>query len=396
MNMPESKVLFYFDSPFYSGAEMQAVRNARFLIKSGVQVTVCFRDSGNLGLKLREKLQGEFVTFHKFPSPSIKGGKFRKVLNNRLMFLLVFFWARKILGSNNASVIHVNNGGYPGAVGSRAFALASVLYSAESRLVFSVNNLAVPYVSVSRLLQLPVDWILSKSKIHWVTASRAASSRLAQVLRLREGFVHVIPNGIGPVICTCVSGSEFYGLPGGSESLVVCQIGHLEKRKGQGVLIEAVSTLLDEGRLKENWIFVLEGEGPMKHELEAQIIELGVSQYVFLVGSVSCVHHLLKRCVVLAHPSISNEDLPNVISEAMSEGIPVIASDVGGIKDQVVPSETGFIIQPGDHYALSDALFSMLSNEALRTKLGAGAFERFKGHFTESKAIEKYRLLYFN
>jgi glycosyltransferase involved in cell wall biosynthesis len=175
----------------------------------------------------------------------------------------------------------------------------------------------------------------------------------------------------------------------------VCQIGHLEKRKGQGVLIESVRALRDQGRLKENWLFALEGEGPMVQDLEKQIIQEGLSKQVFLIGSVSCIYHLLKRCDVLAHPSISNEDLPNVISEAMSEGIPIVASDVGGIKDQVVPSETGFIIQPGDHHALSEALYSVLSNDTLRTKLGEGAFERYKSNFTEPTAIDKYRLLYF-
>jgi glycosyltransferase involved in cell wall biosynthesis len=312
------------------------------------------------------------------------------------MFFLVFYWARSVIRENKARVIHVNNGGYPGAVGSRAFALASILYSPESRVVFSVNNLALPYSTITRLLQLPVDMLLAKSRIRWVTASSAASSRLARVLGLREDFVNVIPNGIGPLSCTCKSGSEIPELPGDSKSLVVCQIGHLEKRKGQKVLIEAVGVLRDQGRLEENWIFALEGEGPMVHDLEKQIIQEGLSKQVFIIGSVSCVYHLLKRCDVLAHPSISNEDLPNVISEAMSEGIPVVASDVGGIKDQVVPSETGFIIQPGDYHALSDALYSMLSSEALRTKLGEGALERFKGNFTESTAIDKYRLLYFN
>jgi glycosyltransferase involved in cell wall biosynthesis len=390
------KVLFYFDSPFYSGAEMQAVRNAKALVGDGTDVTICFRNSGNLGETLMQKVIGTSVSFVEFPAPSNRGGVLRRIVNNRILFLLVLVWARGVLRQSDFDVIHINNGGYPGATGARAFALASLIYSKNARIVFTVNNLAVPFNSLGRLLQFPVDKILACSKIAWVTASHAASSRLSKVLGLNGKSSSVIPNGIGTITCTCSSESEIFELPVKLQDLVVCQIGHLEQRKGQRVLIDAVNILKEQARLPLNWRFFIEGSGPMLFELSELIKKYALSQQVSLVGRVSCIYHLLDRSDVLVHPSVSNEDLPNVISEAMSMGLPVIGSDVGGIKEQISHMSTGVVLEPGDSLGFSEAIHLVLSDSEFRAKLAKEGFSKYESRFTEERAIEKYRRLYFN
>jgi hypothetical protein len=84
-------VMFYFDSPFFSGAEMQAVRNARYLVRSGVPVRVCYRESGDLGQKLRDHLGGPETNFYTLGSESHRFGAVGRIILNRLTFIRVFF-----------------------------------------------------------------------------------------------------------------------------------------------------------------------------------------------------------------------------------------------------------------------------------------------------------------
>jgi glycosyltransferase involved in cell wall biosynthesis len=199
-------------------------------------------------------------------------------------------------------LLHINNGGYPGATGTRAFALASVLISPKTRKFFSVNNLAVDYKQPSRWLQAPLDFVLSKSDINWITASRAAATQLTQVLRLNRAKMHVVPNGISPLVCSCKDEIPLLPISTDMNTVTACQIGHLEKRKGQRVLIEALSLLREQGRLRPNWLFVLEGVGPTGEDLKRQISRAGLAPQVQLIGRANCVLHLLRHSQLLIHP----------------------------------------------------------------------------------------------
>lgn len=388
-------VMFYFDSPFFSGAEMQAVRNAQHLVRSGFPVRVCFRESGDLGEKLRDQLVGPGTNFYPWRSGAHRFGVVGRIIRNRLTFIRVFLWAINTLSKQKPAVLHINNGGYPGATGTRAFALASVLFSPKTRRLFSVNNLALDYKQPSRWLQAPIDFVLSKSDINWITASRAAATQLTKVLRLNSSKMHVVPNGISTLVCSCKDDIPTLPLLTDIDTVMACQIGHLEKRKGHRVLIEALSLLREQGQLPPNWLFILEGVGPTWEDLTRHISHAGLAPQVLLIGRANCVLHLLRQSQLLIHPSVSNEDLPNVISEAMSLGIPVIGTDVGGIPEQITNDETGLVVDPGDSKALAEAIDKLMTSQALRSKLGKEGFEKFQAKFSEKPAIQAYMRLYF-
>jgi len=400
MKSTQRKIMFYFDSPFYSGAEMQAVRNANDLVTAGHQAVIVYRNSGNLGDELRKRIKGPATLFFALGALrsklAVNPSPLSAFLREPFAFLASMIWAIRLVHRARPDVIHVNNGGYPGAVGARGFALGSSLLFPDTVVLFTVNNLAVPYSNPSRWLQAPIDFILGSSKIIWVTASRAAGSRLSKVIRLRENQLRVIRNGIDPLACTC-DGTHFDEHPKFNSAIIVAtQVGHLERRKGQLTLIEAINNLKVRNLLSPNWRFLLEGDGAMKRELQQKISEFGLENEVLLLGRVRCVFHLLSKTHVLIHPSSSNEDLPNIISEAMSFGLPVIGSDVGGIAEQIVNSVSGIIVPPSDLHTLADAIVSLMSSEPVRDKMGSMAFKRYLSHFSEGPALDAYRVLYFN
>lgn len=399
MKQSVEKILFYLDSPFYSGAEMQGVRNAKCLIDDGHSVAIAYRESANLGAELRMKLNSSNISFSSFGSPN-KGhmGRSNAVVQfvmDPWVVLRSFFWGMRVISKERPGVIHVNNGGYPGAAGSRGFALAAILFSSGARLIFTVNNQAVPYSNPSRWPQAPLDFLLSKSRINWVTGSLNAASTLSRVLRLKEGKVHPIRNGPQPK-CTCNGHDLDPSVEFDSFAVVALQAGHLEPRKGQLTLVEAVNELKESNRLPSNWIFVLEGDGAMKRELEEKIALYGLEHQVKLPGRVRCIFHLFLASNVFIHPSTFNDDLPNVVSEAMSLGLPVVASDIAGLPEQIVDGSSGILVKPGDYKMLSESVFRIMSNETLRHKMGSKASERYMSHFSDAIAVEAFRELYFS
>ena len=86
---------------------------------------------------------------------------------------------------------------------------------------------------------------------------------------------------------------------------------------------------------------------------------------------------------------VSNwEGLPLVVLEAMRAGLPVVASDVGGVGEAVVDGETGFLVPRGDGSLLKDRLRRLLADPGLRVQMGLAARKRYEEHFTVERMTE--------
>ena len=97
---------------------------------------------------------------------------------------------------------------------------------------------------------------------------------------------------------------------------------------------------------------------------------------------------------VLILPSVQDEDFPNVISEAMALGKPVIASRLAGTPEQVLDGDTGLLVDPYDVQQLAGAILQLASNPNLRESMGLAALQRFGNHFTSQIALSNYAKLY--
>jgi glycosyltransferase involved in cell wall biosynthesis len=88
------------------------------------------------------------------------------------------------------------------------------------------------------------------------------------------------------------------------------------------------------------------------------------------------------------------EGTPLVILEAMSMGIPVVATDVGGISEQVANGKTGIVVPPKDVNAIAEAVLYLLENDEIRKQYGIKARERIVKFFSLNKCVEEHKLLY--
>lgn len=151
-------------------------------------------------------------------------------------------------------------------------------------------------------------------------------------------------------------------LPGDRPRIVM--VGRLVNGKGHNVLLDATEMIHgDAGSI------CIVGEGPLRESLEKEILKRGLSDKVFLIGFRKDIPNILASSDILVLPSF-REGTPRVITEAMASGLPIIATDIAGIPEQVNDGVSGYLIPTGDSKALADRLSELLSNPKLRKSMG--------------------------
>ncbi len=156
-----------------------------------------------------------------------------------------------------------------------------------------------------------------------------------------------------------------------------------EPMKGPLNLTRAFSRLhLPNARLR------MAGAGSQTSQMETQIAELGLSDRCDLPGAYTNRKQKIAFYTsldVFVLPSLA-EGTPNCVIEAMSFGLPVIASSVGGVPEVVTP-DAGILVPPGDEVALAGALRKLAENKPLRLKMGQCARDRYEKLFTPERVL---------
>ena len=188
------------------------------------------------------------------------------------------------------------------------------------------------------------------------------------------------------------------------ESKRICFVGRLEEQKGLEYLVKA----LDVVRKKEEAVkLLLVGDGQLRSYLETLSAELKLQKHVFFVGTTDDVLSYYRTARIFVLPSIS-EGLPLSLLEAMSCGLPVVVTSVGGNKEIVAsqPGQegttgtnyeigiNGLVVEPRNVEALAEALLRLLEDEALSRRLGAESRKLAEKYFSQGKTVQDYLDLY--
>jgi len=158
------------------------------------------------------------------------------------------------------------------------------------------------------------------------------------------------------------------------QEIKIAFLGRICKRKGVFDLLEAFAHLAPEYQEKSK--LILAGIGEIE-EAKALAQRLEIKQHVTFPGWVDPDgrNKLLSDADVFLLPSY-NEGLPMAVLEAMSWGLPVVTTPVGGIPELITNKETGLLVNPGNIPQLAEALESLITNESLRLELGKAARKR--------------------
>ena len=135
------------------------------------------------------------------------------------------------------------------------------------------------------------------------------------------------------------------------------------------------------------------GDGEDRSRLEKQIADAKLQDHVSLAGFISHANQYLKALDVFVLPSLK-EGLPYVIMEAMAAGLPVIATNVGGMPDMIADGDVGILVPPKDSQALAKAIETLAANPEKRMALGMRAQETIKTKFAFHDMLNRTIQLY--
>jgi glycosyltransferase involved in cell wall biosynthesis len=142
--------------------------------------------------------------------------------------------------------------------------------------------------------------------------------------------------------------------------------------------------------------FVIAGEGELMSDLQKLAADLGIINDVHFIGRCDDVASLLFGSDVGVLTSKA-EGFANAILEYMAAGLPVVATDVGGVREAIVEDETGYIVRSGDHEKLADRIIQVLKDDDLAKRMGARGkalvAERFASELHLQNTLELYEEL---
>jgi glycosyltransferase involved in cell wall biosynthesis len=303
----------------------------------------------------------------------------------KLMFVFV---------RDRPDVLHINNGGYPGARSARAAACAGRICRIPMILMV-VNNLAVPTNSLTRQFDWPIDFLVRRSVSKFLTASTYANNSLVETLGLKSGQAQVIPNAVAIPNISETKTSIRERMACEPSTIVVGVVAILEERKGHQVLFDALLILLnDYPALADQLIVWIIGDGSLASSLMAAGKKIGNGELIRFLGYRYDYLNLVSAMDIAVLASISDEDSPLSTIEAMSLGIPVVVSDYGGLSDQVVNGENGLLFPVGDSPKLANALYTLINQKEIRITMGKTALATYHSNYSVNEFISSYLSLY--
>lgn len=405
------KVHYHSDCPFFAGCEnMLANFFNSETFRQAHLVSFSYRQSEPYAVGFRQRVRRDLAIYPvAFPDLSdfIKLPEGWPLLSKRLVMVflrslftgplliyeiaVLFRLFRKIA----PDVLHINNGGYPGALSARAAAIAGRM-AGIPKTVMVVNNMADGYRRFARWQDYPMDHLVAWSVNRFITGSEAAAARLRFVLNIPAHKVIAIHNGIELRRATASVAATRERLELGNYSGVIFGVvALLIPRKGHQVLLDAVLSLVTSGRLSDKELIILiEGNGPLLRELTDFVNIHGLARWIKFVGDEENVVNFMSVLDTLILPSVQEEDFPNVILEAMALGKPVIATRLAGTPEQVVDGMTGLLVEPRNIVQLSEAICLLRDNPKMRHEMGRAALMRFNDCFTSDIVLKNYTDMY--
>jgi glycosyltransferase involved in cell wall biosynthesis len=259
-------------------------------------------------------------------------------------------------------IVHLNSS-KAGVLGRLAAMLAGAPIT-----VFTVHGWAFKaYSGIASALYRAADGLMSRATTVTICVTETEREAGLAAGTCRPARTTVIPNAI--------DASSARRAQRDAGPLRIISVGRLAWPKDPITLVHALAQV----RAASVELLVA-GDGPQRPRVEAEVRRLGLDSVIRLLGPRDDVPDLLASCDVFVLASRS-EGGPISILEAMAAGLPVVASDVGGVRELVDDGATGLLVPAGDSHALAAALQRLLDDARLRHRLGEAGRRRLVERF---------------
>ncbi|MDY6876433.1 MAG: glycosyltransferase [Chloroflexota bacterium] len=284
------------------------------------------------------------------------------------------------------------------------FLVLPLLYTTNLRVVLWTFHNASFELTADRLPGH--KWLLTPKKYSHRFLYRWGSHLGGDFIAVSDKVAKAMLRTIGPiqdkvtVICNGVDVKR-YQKPGDrikvrsqlglqAKTRLVAIAATLKEQKGHRYLIEAMTSIVP--RYPELHVLFI-GDGDLRGELQAQVKRLGMGDRIHFLGNRSDVPELLAASDFFVLPSLW-EGLPMALLEAMATGLPIVATEVSGTVQVMIPNETGILVPPGDAQHLAEAIEHIISDATLAQAMGAAARRRVKAEFSAQKQADEHLALY--
>lgn len=359
------RILFVVDSPYptLGGAEIQARLLARQLREQGHDIRV-LAPRRLPGQAQRDQVDG--VEVFRLAHPRWKGVG--------ALILNVRYAAWLLRHQHEVDVIHIhmmhNLAGAAGWLKPWLRVPVMVKISGAAEFRGGILDPALRHTPKHRLLnwgarRLQAYQCISRETVGMVESATYPTARL-----------RLIPNAVDVSRFACPDRSF-------AQARRVVFIGRHAPVKGLDVLLQAWARAERPPAAR----LVLAGDGPQTAELRRMAQQLGIAGSVEFPGMLDDVAPLLRRADIYVQPS-HQEGLSNAVLEAMSAGLPIVASRVSGNEDLIDDGVTGLLVPPGDPQALALAIERLIASQSLRADLGLAAARKVQARYGVPTVIE--------
>ena len=215
---------------------------------------------------------------------------------------------------------------------------------------------------------------LYNQRVDGVVAISQAIGDLLEQAGVEARKIRRVPSGIEPQRFEACSSRRAES----KDATVIGCLAGLDERKGHHFLLKAAVLLKAEGL---DLRYRIAGDGPLRANLEQEVVRLGLSKEVRFLGFVADTAEFLRSVDLLVMPSLF-EGLGVAVLEAMAARKAVVATRVGGLIESVIDGVTGILVAPKDARALAGAITKLVREPALADEMGDRGRERVLEHFT--------------
>ncbi len=361
--MEKIKIFYVITSLGLGGAEKLLLYYLKNLDKKKYSLYVCcFREKPN-------ELIEEMSDYAKIINLKVKN-KFNPV---------IIFYILKLIREIKPDIIHTH------LFQPRVYTTIAHLFSKYSILITQKHSIVNPKKhNIFILFEMISIWMNKKV----IAISQSVKKSLIKYEFIPKNKIFVLPNCIDYQAFNKSSNRQHMT---SNNEIVIGTVGRLEKVKGINYLLLAMKIIL--AKFPEA-ILEIVGDGSQTAELKQNSKKLGISNSVFFFGKFTDVIPFYNKMDVFVLPSIL-EGFGIVLLEAMAAGIPVVASNVDGIREVVIQGESGILIPPKNPDAIASAVIQLIENPQLVKSLVENGLKRAR-LFDVQEHVMKLESLYSN
>jgi len=312
------------------------------------------------------------------PKSWVNIAKLEIIERNNLSKLQLIFEIRKQIKKHNIQLIHAHcelSQLYAGIAG----------FTCGIRTIGTFHRTDLSKYQPSKLNTL-LKWLLSQ----YIAVSYDRLSLLTDNLAFPTQKCHVVHGGSiiekSPTEASILNVRSTLHIP--TDQVVLLSIGHLGEIKGHQDTIAALSSLVT---AHKNIHLYIAGDGSIneKNNLLTLVKYFSLDNYITFLGQIHNAPQWLEACDIFVQPSIE-EAFGLVFAEAGAKSKPVVATDIGGIKEIIINGETGHLVPPSAVEKLTQALKRLLESPEERLLFGKNGYLRISTQFSIDNMVNKY------